>query len=184
MKIALRFVLVTASLVLTMGAQQSSGQQPGPQSQSVIPDSCPVTTAPEHPFTPPGPVAANEGAFLWGTEKLWLELRSSGVWEWAPHAPGREHQVKPLTLKLFWMSVNYDWTKEPRPPLTVTGRRLDGTAPPILMPPTTHAASVPNAAMVTGFYVPTPGCWEFTGDYKGDKLSFVIWLEPIKGSKP
>ncbi|PWT88610.1 MAG: hypothetical protein C5B54_10355 [Acidobacteria bacterium] len=178
--IVLRLLLVTTLVALTAQGQQSSGQQPANQPQSVIPASCPVTTAPEHPFTPPGPVVLSEGAFWWGTEKLWIELRRSGSWEWLPHKPGHEHQVQPLTMKLFWMSVNYDWKKELVPPLKVTGKRLDGTAPPILLLPMSHAISGPNAAMVAGFYVPAPGCWEITGDYKGDKLSFVVWFEPIK----
>jgi hypothetical protein len=30
--------------------------------------------------------------------------------------------------------------------------------------------------MLTGVYTPTPGCWEITGDYKGQKLSYVVWV--------
>jgi hypothetical protein len=44
----------------------------------------------------------------------------------------------------------------------------------------TNALFVPHAAMLTGVYVPTPGCWEIAGDYKGQKLSFVVWLYPVK----
>jgi hypothetical protein len=28
--------------------------------------------------------------------------------------------------------------------------------------------------------VPTPGCWEITGEYKGEKLSYVVWLQPVR----
>jgi hypothetical protein len=101
-----------------------------------------------------------------------------------PHKPGHEHQVQPLTQKLFWMSADYDWRKEPQPDITVTGRRLDGTAPPLLLLPTTNAIGEPLGAMVTGLYVPTPGCWEITGEYEGEKLSFVVWVEPVKQVKP
>lgn len=172
--IALRFVLITALLVLTVWGQQTT-----PQSQSVVPDSCPVTTPPDHPFTPPGShVLSGENDFWVGTEKLWTALNTSGTWEWEPHKPGHEHQIQPLTRKIFWMSVDYDWRKEPHPELKVTGRRLDGTAPPLLVGPMTHAIVGSNAAMLSGIYVPTPGCWEITGDYKGEKLSFVVWLQP------
>jgi hypothetical protein len=34
--------------------------------------------------------------------------------------------------------------------------------------------------MLVGVYVPTPGCWEITGEYRDQKLSFVVWLEPVK----
>lgn len=37
-----------------------------------------------------------------------------------------------------------------------------------------------RGAMLTGVHVPTPGCWEITGDYEGDKLSFVVWVEQPK----
>ena len=32
--------------------------------------------------------------------------------------------------------------------------------------------------MLSGVYVPIPGCWEISGDYKGQKLSFVVWVQP------
>ena len=36
--------------------------------------------------------------------------------------------------------------------------------------------------MLTGVYVPTPGCWEITGDYHRNKLSFVVWVESAKST--
>jgi hypothetical protein len=117
---------------------------------------------------------------LLGTEKLWVGLRKSGVWYWAPHKRGHENEVQPLTEKIFWASVDFKWDKEWRPNLKVTGRRLDGPAPPLLTLPTTNAFPGPAAAMLVGVYVPTPGCWEITGEYRDQELSFVVWLEPVK----
>jgi hypothetical protein len=37
--------------------------------------------------------------------------------------------------------------------------------------------------MLVGAYVPTSGCWEITGEYKGEKLSFVVWVQPVKQAK-
>jgi hypothetical protein len=37
--------------------------------------------------------------------------------------------------------------------------------------------------MLVGVYFPTPGCWEVTGEYKGQKVSFVVWLEAVKEDK-
>jgi hypothetical protein len=85
-----------------------------------------------------------------------------------------------LTRKIFWASVDYDYHKEEYPDLKVTGRRLDGDAPPLLTMEASNAFPGPGAAMVTGVYVPTPGCWEITGDYRGQKLSFVVWVYPVK----
>jgi hypothetical protein len=91
--------------------------------------------------------------------------------------------VQPLTTKIFWASVDYDYHKEEYPDLKVTGRRLDGNAPPLVTDEATNAFPGPGAAMLVGVYVPTPGCWEITGDYKGQKLSFVVWVTPAKMEK-
>jgi hypothetical protein len=88
-----------------------------------------------------------------------------------------------LTIKLFWGSVDFDWKTEYPPLIKVTGKRLDGDAPPLLTMRPTNAFPGPSAAMLVGVYVPTSGCWEITGEYKGEKLSFVVWVEPVKKTK-
>jgi hypothetical protein len=119
----------------------------------------------------------DDNDFWFGTKKLWTALpRSGDVWGWLPRAPGQPD----LTAKLFWFSVDYDRHKEGNANLKVTGRRLDGDASRLATSPTTNALGDPYDAMLTGIYVPSPGCWEITGDYKGQKLSFVIWLYPLK----
>jgi hypothetical protein len=171
----LRVVLFISLAALTVSGQQNSPQQP-----VVPPTSCPVTVPPATPFTPPAPYeAGGDKTFLLGTDKLWTVLRKSGVWYWAPHAPGHENEVQPLTEKTFWVSKDFDWRNEYPPKLKVTGRRLDGVAPPLLTLQSTNAFPGPGAAMLSGVYVPTSGCWEITGEYKGEKLSFVVWLQPV-----
>jgi len=168
----LRLALLISLLALTAHAQQPV----------LPPASCPVTVPPAQPFIPPPPFEGGPytRSFLLGTEKLWISLRKSGVWYWAPHKPGHENEVQPLTEKTFWASVDFKWDKEWRPKLKVTGRRLDGPAPPLLTLPTTNAFPGPAAAMLVGVYVPAPGCWEITGEYRSEKLSFVVWVEPVK----
>jgi len=124
---------------------------------------------PKEPFTPPDPYELDDSgnSFWLGTEKLWTALPKSGqVLGWGPHAPGHEHEVQPLTAKTFWASVNFNWKTEYPPELKVTGRRLDGDAPPLLTMRATNAFPGPAAAMLVGVYVPTPGCWEITGEYR------------------
>jgi len=122
----------------------------------------------------------NDTGFWLGTEKLWIALPKSGsVWAWLPRhsrGPGNPN----LTAKIFWGSVDFDRRKEDPPQLKVTGRRLDGDAPPLVVDKVTHALFEPHDAMLAGVYVPTPGCWEITGDYKGQKLSYVVWVYPEK----
>ena len=89
--------------------------------------------------------------------------------------------MQPLTTKTFWGSLDFNYREEYPPKLKVTGKRLDGEAPPLLTLPATNAFPGPAAAaMLVGIYVPAPGCWEITGDYKVQKLSFVVWLQPVK----
>ncbi len=178
----LRLVLVMAFAAMTANAQQTSSQQVPPHAP-YIPASCPVTTRPAYAFIPPGdyPTELPQDYFWMGTDKLWTEIREGMTWEWRPHRPGHEGEVQPLTVKIFWFRLGYDYRTEPHPKIKVTGKRLDGPAPPLMvMQPATHALFVPLPAMLTGVFVPMPGCWEITGDYEGDKLSFVVWVAESK----
>lgn len=176
----LRLLLLISLLALT-----AMGQQNSPRQALARPASCPVTAPPAVPFTPPHPYELGNNSFWLGTEKLWTAVRKSGeVWGWAPRAPGHEHEVQPLTSKTFWASVDFKYREEYPPELKVTGKRLDGDAPPLLTLQPTNAFPGPAAAMLVGVYVPTPGCWEITGDYKGQKLSFVVWVQPVNHVKP
>ena len=171
----LRLVLLISLVALTARGQQNSPQQPSAPRESVPPASCPVTVPPADPFTPPGPYELGEKSFWLGTEKLWTALPKSGaVWGWRPRGPGQPD----LTAKTFWGSVNFNWKTEYPPELKVTGKRLDGGAPPLMANRATNAFPGPAAAMLVGVYVPAHGCWEITGEYKGEKLSFVVWIQP------
>jgi hypothetical protein len=175
----LRLAVLISVVALTATCQQNS-----PRQALVPPASCPVTTPPARPFTPPAWSEPGDDSFWLGSEKLWTEGDKSGVWDWEPHEPWDGN----LTVKISWGSVDYDWQKEPRPNLTLTGRRLDGEAPPLLLAPMTHIlpGPGPNAGrgtMLSGVYVPTPGCWEITGEYRGEKLSFVVWVRQVKPVK-
>ena len=177
--ILLRLILITALAALTASARQTSSQPASPRTKTV-PPSCSLTPRPTREFIPPAdyhPLKLPEGFFYIGSEKLWTVIREPMVWESRPHGPGHELD---LTAKIFWYRVGYSWRKEPIPKLRVTGRRLDGSAPALMTPqgPATNAImDSERGAMLTGVYVPTPGCWEITGDYEGDKLSFVVWVE-------
>jgi hypothetical protein len=177
------FLLRLLSLLcLLFLSQVSSAQEESATAQpEAVPETCPVTRPPDDPFLPPAPYPTDlrENDFWLGTEKLWIPLHYPEVWKWAPHQPGHEQEVQPLTEKVFWWRVGYDVHAEPRPNLKVTGRRLDGPAPPLMVMPATNAYTG-TWSMLTGVYAPAPGCWEITGDYQGDKLSFIVWVEPAK----
>jgi hypothetical protein len=182
---ALRFFLGIALVGLTASRPQNSSPQASPQASPVPPASCHMTR-PARPFIPPAdyrlffPPEVLKHEFLIGTNELWTSIGEPMIWEWRPHSPGHEQD---LTAKIFWFRVGYSWSLEPRPKLKVTGRRIDGPAPPLALPQgsaTNVIMDEHHGAMLTGVYIPVPGCWEITGDYEGDKLSFVVWVVPQK----
>ena len=173
-------VVLQLSLSILAIAFTAMGQQHYPEQRHVVPASCPVTRAPAVRFTPPRftRMGKDDIGFYLGTEKLWTTVRKSGdVWGWAPRGPGH---AQDLTAKIFWGSVDYDRRREGNADLRVVGRRLDGDAPNLWTMRTTNALGDPYDYMLTGVYVPTPGCWEITGSYKGQQLSFVVWVYQVK----
>jgi hypothetical protein len=89
------------------------------------------------------------------------------------------HNPEGYTQKIFWWSEGYSWTEEPDPELSVTGRRLDGPAPALIVSRATNAfAADIQSAMLVGVDFPTLGCWEISGRYRGHELSFVVWIDP------
>jgi hypothetical protein len=61
----------------------------------------------------------------------------------------------------------------------VTGERLNGEAPPLDASSANGSYSEDmGSAMMMGIGIPTAGCWEITGNYEGDELSFVVWVAP------
>jgi hypothetical protein len=134
-----------------------------------------VTRPPDPSFVPPAPYSPTTpfaGEFWYGTEALWTEVRLDGMWRGLPYGGS-------YTQKVFWWRQGYDWRTEQQPDLTVTGRRLDAPAPPLVASRATNAfAGDIGSAMLTGVDIPTPGCWEITGHYAGTELSFVVWVAP------
>jgi hypothetical protein len=47
----------------------------------------------------------------------------------------------------------------------------------ITFPRVTNAIFAGEAAMLLMLELPERGCWQVTGNYKSDYLSFVVWLE-------
>jgi hypothetical protein len=141
-----------------------------------IPESCPVTKPPAHPFVPPSPYPNDTGSseFWFGTDKLWTQLPTDGTWRGLPHYRPTDTAFR---QKLLWWRRGYDWRTENSPKLRVTGRRLDSPAAP-LEAGTSHGwTDDPNHPfMVVGMHIPTLGCWKITGRFEDAELSFVIWV--------
>ena len=162
-------------LSLLLLSQASLSQQARTATTNHVPNSCPVTKPYQTSlFVPPSPYTSNAGAgsFWFGTDRLWTVLPADGTWKGLGHYTPSDPTFR---QKLFWWRQGYDWRTEPQPKLTVTGRRLDAQAAPLMSERANNVTSEP-AAMVVGINFPTLGCWEITGRYGDDTLTFVVWL--------
>lgn len=136
--------------------------------------SSPAPSSPAHgcPVTVPRPVPSDQdwrhGLFgadrAYGNDKLWVGgLADRGVIEAAALPAEADGSIR----------TKFGWWRPPstRGTLRITGRRLDGDAPPL-------RAWVPSGYGDTGFqssgvHFPTPGCWEVTGRVGTASLTFV-----------
>jgi hypothetical protein len=135
------------------------------------PSDCPVTQPPEPPFIPPSPWPAQppgSDEFWFGDAGLWTALPTSGSW-----------RQLALGEKFWWWSEAFDVRENATPDLTVTAKRLNGDAPAFRVSEATNGYHESfNWAMLIGVGLPSPGCWEVTGQYKGHQLSLVLWVPP------
>jgi len=152
-----------------LGGVSEAGTFAPPQFQREA--ACEVTPVPASPFTPPAPYPSTApGTSFWhGHEGLWTMLQPNGTWAGLPR------NERGLRQKVFWWHPGFDGRVEGRPDLRVTGRRLDGPES-FTHGPATNArhADFGGWTMLTGIDVPVPGCWELTGTYRGQSVTFVV----------
>ena len=115
----------------------------------------------------------------YGAETLAVMLRPDGIWR----GMGPQHRFRD---KLFWWSLGFKPGMESN--LEVTARRLDASSSPAdVSPPTNaHAPDLGGWTMLVAVEFPTAGCWEITGRYLGQALSFVVEVRadevPVEGA--
>lgn len=169
-----RFLFATLMLSIIIPAATSGRAANASNAVSEVPASCPVTVPSAPAFIPPAPypsVPPDRGFTFWhGTPGLWTRLDTTGVWK------GRN--------KLFWWSPGF-YPMGPPEALKVTGRRLDAEAPPLPEHWVTNA-HVPEWGgwtMLTMLDLPASGCWEVTGSYGADTISFVVWMPALRAGR-
>jgi hypothetical protein len=135
---------------------------------------CPTTPPPSSPFEPPIPYQSiSINGFWYGTEALWVQLPIDGRWGHLPFNDGSYAQ------KIFWFRRYFDWRNELQPDIVVRSKRLDVDGPTFTLERATHAIlSGKTAAILTGAVLPTVGCWQISGQYRGKTLTFVVSVEP------
>ena len=163
----------------TEAALASASQQPQDQVRKKVPEACAVTKPPAEPFVPPPPYWTDHGPdqFWYGTESLWTLLGVRGTWNIRNNVLNDKHAYR---TKLTYWQRGFDYRKEPEPDLTVIAKRLDREAPSVAASVPAHAVfvSTERSAMMTGIDIPSAGCWELTAQYGGQRLSFVVSVQP------
>ena len=151
---------VPFALALSLGWAPS-----GAVVQTVASD-CPVTA--EAPWTFAEPSPSTEAQLWYGSELLAVRLNRSGHWG----GMGRDQN---FGNKLFWWRQGYSGRLEPRPELVVKARPLDREGPAIQSSAASNAEhdDFGGWAMLVGMEFPETGCWEVTGRYHGERLTFV-----------
>ena len=67
------------------------------------------------------------------------------------------------------------WFRPEGAVMEITGRRLDGKAPPLEVD---IPCCYPTRFQASGLYFPTEGCWEVTAKAADSMLSFVVKVKP------
>ena len=107
----------------------------------------------------------------YGSAELWTALDKDGeTWHGLPRSSDGS-----FGQKTFWWSESFSVGAEPEPAISVEGRRLDRVGPTFHAgDPGTNAMFDGMSSMLVGVDVPTSGCWELTGRYRGAQLSYVV----------
>jgi len=148
-----------------------------PMTPDDVPKTCPITKPPARPFIPPPPYPPTSGheCFWFGTEKLWTQLRGDGIWKGLPHYTPDDPTFR---QKLFWWRQGYEVSAEPQPKLRITGKRVDSSAPTLLL--ADHGSNgwqqQDQPFMVVGINLPTLGCWEIKGLYHDAQVTYIVWV--------
>ncbi|MDH5607256.1 MAG: hypothetical protein OEY93_10235 [Anaerolineae bacterium] len=128
---------------------------------------CPVT-APSKRFI--NPLEDYPSHFWYGTEALWTILPNDGIWRLSFGEEG-------FGQKTFWWGEELSREEEPSPDLRVLAKKINGNEIIEGEKVTYGYHEKLRSFILVGLDFPTAGCWEITGRYREDSLSFVIIVE-------
>jgi hypothetical protein len=127
---------------------------------------------------PNGIVAGSSEGQDWSYGNAFLSLGPFGLW------PNGTVVFKPGSSGFITrdgaLGMKFGWTRGVRGTLNVSGRRLDGVAPPLLFETNNGYGDIGFQASYLIF--PTPGCWEVTAQVEGrddSRITFVTRVVKI-----
>lgn len=169
------FLLLSVHLCFTTTLLRAQSRISGNAALPACAVTVPNESEPPGVFTHRGPNDnPAKNSHLYGNGKLWTTLHPNGTVEFRPGGPGSIDSDGSLSMK-------FPWWRGVRGKLTIEGRRLDASAPPL-------RAHIPEGYGDTGFQstaliFPTEGCWEVTGKVGETSLTFVTRVVKVGGSK-
>jgi hypothetical protein len=127
-------------------------------------EDCPVT---ESVRAKPPPDSAVQGEPGYG---YYYINEDSSIWASAWWTEKEEY-----ALRANGEGIKVGWFRPAGATLEITGKRVDGAAPPL---EAEASCCYPTRFQASGLYFPTDGCWEVTATAADKKLTFVVWVQP------
>ena len=123
------------------------------------------------------PVTLGTGKFLGSSfpeSEHWYGSEALAVMVPGHRAWGTTGPNALIAVKLFWWSAGFKPGMQSN--LKVSINNLDGKPNDAVVsnPTSAHAESLGGWTMLTGIDFPSVGCWEITGEYLGQTLTFVV----------
>jgi Gram-negative bacterial TonB protein C-terminal len=160
-------IVTTPMLEARLGKVLSFAPAQGP---SAARETCKVTQPSTPTDNPPLPMPGDselQRSGRFGTDRLWTVLPLDGIWRGLTPKVFGEYAY---SNKLPWGGA-FSYKNGP---LKVSGRRLDGPAPSF-----TETEPISGVhGMMGGINIPVFGCWEITGRYNNEELSFTVLVAP------
>jgi hypothetical protein len=145
--------------------------------QDIPPANCRVTLPSDGVYEPSSPKFGPSRTpfhFYFGTDKLWTVLPADGTWR-GPY-PGAPPDF------VYYNKLAWHRNSQKSGPLIVSGRRLDGPAPSFIQ--TNEFFAYNAGGIIDGVRVPAYGCWEITGQYDDQVLTFTVWVTSLSTREP
>lgn len=155
--------VVENTLAATTAPKPTNTATASPAAQAAA-ENCPVTQ-PEWVKPPEDAAAPNEPAF--GNYYL---NRDRSIWVGAYWADNENY-----VLRVDKNGIKVGWFRPAGETLVITGKRIDGDAPPLA----SHVpCCYPTRFQATGLYFPKEGCWQVTGRAASSEIVFYVRVLP------
>jgi hypothetical protein len=174
--LAAGLVTVLAAAVVGGGGRPlptASNAAVGPSTAPSVPSSCFVTLDPD-----PAPLATQTAGltlpgFLvpYGAPKLWALIPRSGSLASSTSTTGGRF------VRTFWYSTAWSIADEPTPSISVSAGRLGGGDSVTGSAAVSARSRELGTSMIVSLDLPSGGCWQITGTYRDQSLSYVVWVE-------